>query len=59
LRWGGETEEKENGMKGVGGAEHGRGGVNVKATLVAVNMVNGGSVTEKNLRVEVLFNLEC
>jgi len=46
-------------MKGVGGAEHGRGGVNVKATLVAVNMVNGGSVTEKNLRVEVLFNLEC
>jgi hypothetical protein len=26
-------------MKGVGGAEHGRGGVNVKATLVAVNMV--------------------
>jgi len=34
-------------MKGVGGAEHGRGGVKVKATLAAVNMMNGGSVTKE------------
>jgi hypothetical protein len=42
-------------MKGVGGAEHGRGGVNVKATLVAVNMVIiiAIVVTEKFFRVVV------
>lgn len=48
MKWGREREE-ELGMKGVGvGAVQGRGGVNVKATLLAVNMVitgkvNGGS----------------
>ncbi|PNX55419.1 hypothetical protein L195_g051277, partial [Trifolium pratense] len=38
-------------MDGVGGAVHRRGGVNVKATLVAVNMViiasNSGGDSEK------------
>jgi hypothetical protein len=42
-------------MNGVGGAEHRRGGVNVKATLVAVNMVIiiAIVVTEKFFRVVV------
>ena len=49
MRWTPEAEEI-----GVKGAVHGRGGVNVKASLLAVNMVmvviwnqSGGSVTGK------------
>lgn len=59
MRWGREREE-ETGTKGVGGGEeHGRGGVNVKATLVAVNMVvvSGGSVIEEISVVVVKFGV--